>query len=791
VSDSELAQALNGRYEIERELARGGMARVYLARDVRHDRPVALKVLTAELGAAAGAERFLREIQVVGRLRHPHIVPLYDSGEAAGQVYYVMPYIKGESVRERIARTGAFPPDEAARLASEVADALKYAHSEGVIHRDIKPDNIMLDEHHALVMDFGIARGLAASASGSLTGTGLLIGTPAYMSPEQAAGDTVDARTDIYSLGCVLYEMLAGKPPFTGATAHAVMAQRFASPTPSLAALESTTPPALQAAVGKAMSLMPDERYQTAAEMIAAIDSARTADYELSPRAARPKRAMWKRFEFIGAGAAVLIILAAGGYGWLRSQFTDREAPTDSGSKLTSIGVLPFANQSGDRQMEYFSDGLTDELISSLAHVAGLQVAGRASSFSIKGKNLDAREAAKRLEVAYVVDAGVRSAGNKVRVTWQLIDGSTGKGLESGDIDGEDKDVIALQDSMARKIVDGLRPVIGSGSVVMPKHQTGNYEAHDLYMKGHFYWNQRTAVTMRQGIGFLKEAIAKDPGYALAWAELSSAFTLEPAFGDMAPSEVTQQARNAAKKALELDPELAEANAAMAMSLTFNDWDPKAALPYIEKAISLDPRNSFPRQFRVWPLEMLGRGDEALAELRRAHALDPLSAIINTRIGSVLIQTNQFAEAEKELRKVVAADPANVLARFELADALTALGKYKEAFAVFPDAVDAENGKAYGLVAWARAKSGDMDGARAAYQRLQKRSTERYISAYSLAVAADAAGDKAKALDLLEEALRQHDFYLVFMRTQPGLEDIRNHPRYLAVLQQVERKHRT
>jgi serine/threonine-protein kinase len=702
-----------------------------------------------------------------------------------------MPYIKGESVRERIARSGPFSSDEAARLTTEVADALKYAHSQGIIHRDIKPDNIMLDEQHALVMDFGIARGLVAGGSDSLTGTGLLIGTPAYMSPEQAAGDTVDARTDIYSLGCVLYEMLVGKPPFAGSTAHAVMAQRFASPTPSLAALETTTSPALQAAVAKAMSLMPDERYQTASEMIAAIDFARTAESELSTYPARSRYAFWKRLEFIGAGAAVLLVIAVGGYGWLRSQFAGDASSTVSGGNLTTIGVLPFANQSGDRQMEYFSDGLTDELISSLSHVAGLQVAGRASSFSIKGKNLDAREAAKRLQVAYIVDAGVRSAGNKVRVTWQLIDGSTGKGVESGDIDGEDKDVIALQDSMARQIVQGLGPVIGSRSVVVTKHQTANYEAHDLYMKGHFYWNRRTAATMRQGITFLKEAIARDPNYALAWAELSSAYTLEPAFGDMPSSETMQPARDAARKALELDPELAEANVATSMSLTFNDWDPQAALPYIEKAIALDPRNSFSRQFRVWPLEMLGRGDEALAELKRALVLDPLSSIINTRIGSVLIQTNRFAEAEAELRKVVAADPGNVLARFELGTAMTAQGKYKEALSIFPDAVDAECGKAYSLVAWAHAKSGDPAGARAAYDKLKKRSTERYMSAYGLAVAADAAGEKAKALDLLEQALREHDFYLMFMPYEPGLESVRDDPRYRAVLQQVQAKHRT
>ncbi|HMA21855.1 MAG TPA: protein kinase, partial [Gemmatimonadaceae bacterium] len=685
-STGALNEALAGHYAIERELGRGGMAHVYLARDVRHDRLVALKLLNPELGAAVGAERFLREIQVVGRLRHPHIVPLYDSGEAAGHVYYVMPYVKGESVRERIARSGPLPSEEAARLVAEVAEALEYAHSEGVVHRDIKPDNIMLDERHALVMDFGIARALSAGTSDTLTGTGLLVGTPAYMSPEQAAGDPVDARSDIYSLGCVLYEMLSGKPPFTGATAHAVMAQRFAKATPSLDALAKTTSPTLQAVVSKSMSLMPDERYQTASEMVAAIDAARTSP-SISSRAVRPARVWWKRIEFIGMGAAILILVAAAAYGKLRSRPATGDDSAGSDMHVASIGVLPFANQSGDKQMEYFSDGLTDELISALSHVAGLQVAGRASSFSIKGKNLDAREAARRLQVAYVVDAGVRSAGSRVRVTWQLSDGNTGRGLGSGDIDGDMKDVIALQDSMATKIVEGLSPVIGiSTSTAVPKHQTANFEAHDLYMKGHFYWNQRTAETMRQGIAYLKQAIAKDPNYALAWAELSSAYTLEPSFGDMRPAEAMQPARDAAKKALELDPTLSEANVAMGMSLMFNDWDPKTALHYVEKAIALDPRNSFPHLFRVWPLVMLGRGDDAIAEIKRARALDPLSPILNTRVGTVFIMMKKFPEAEAELRKVVIADPANVLARFELGTSLTVQGKHAEALAAYPDA---------------------------------------------------------------------------------------------------------
>ncbi|MEO7369048.1 MAG: protein kinase, partial [Gemmatimonadaceae bacterium] len=759
-----------------------------------------------ELGAAIGAERFLREIQMVARLRHPHIVPLYDSGEAAGQLYYVMPYVKGESIRQRIARAGPFAPDEAVRLVREVADALEYAHGEGLVHRDIKPDNIMLDERHALVMDFGIARAFANGTDQPLTGTGLLVGTPAYMSPEQVTGESdIDGRSDIYSLGCVLFEMLAGKPPFAGPTAHAVMARRFSAPTPSLASIENQTSPELQKVLSTAMSLAPEARYQTAHEMIEGLDDAReVTPSRLTKSTERPETPSAspaasvlalsekpsRRRAVIGGTVAVAAAIAVT-FLFFSSRSNRKALSTVAGvRRVASIGVLPFTNQSGDKQMEYFTDGLTDELISALSQVRGLEVAGRASSFSIKGKNLDAREAAQRLQVAYVVDAGVRSGGSRVRVTWQLMDGRTGKALGSGNLDGDMRDVISLQDSMARTIVEGLGPVIGQVSPdPMRKHQTANYEAHDLYLKGHFYWNQRTAETMRQGIAYLKEAIGKDSAYALAWAELSSAYTIEPIFGDMKPSDAIPLAREAAQKALELDPTLSEANVAMGMSLTFNDWNPRAALPYLDRAIALDPQNSFPRLFRAWPLVMVGRGDDALAEIRRARALDPLSPIVNTRVGTTLLFVRRFAEAETELRKVVSVDPSNLLARAELGVALGTQGKSSEALSQMPDAIDAEAGGIEAALAWAEARAGNTDRARAILSRMEARSKERYLTPLAMAVAASAAGDRSLALDYIEEGLREHAFYIVFLRVDPKYEALRGEPRFERVLQAVEKKY--
>ncbi|MFL6617748.1 MAG: protein kinase domain-containing protein, partial [Povalibacter sp.] len=637
MDEARLRASLADRYAIERDIGAGGMATVYLARDLRHDRSVAVKVLLPELTATIGTERFLREIQTVARLRHPHIVPLYDSGEAAGFLYYVMPFVEGESLRSRIAGTGAIPTEEAIRISREIADALDYAHENGVVHRDIKPDNVMLDGHHAAITDFGIARAFTESG-GSLTHTGITIGTPAYMSPEQVTGEgQVDGRSDIYSLGCVMFEMLTGRVAFSGPSPQAVMASRFKNASPSFEGVETRVPSRVKEIVARATQLEPGDRFQSAREIVERLDAThdalRSSTAETISAPSKPPARITRRA--IVAGAALVAVISASVM--LTQKLSSKSTTAAPSPSVASIGVLPFANRSGDRQMEYFTDGLTDELISALSHVAGLQVAGRASSFSLKSKNLDTREAADRLQVQYLVDASVRSDGSHVRVTWQLMDGKSGRGLGSGDIDGQMKDVISLQDSMAKKIVADLSPALGTtSSEAALKRHTSNFEAHDLYLKGHFFWNQRTAESMRAGISYLKQAIAKDPNYALAWAELSSAYSLEPAFGDMPSNQIRPLAREAAQKAVALDPGLSEAHTALGMSLTFNDWNFAGGLAELDRAIQLDPQNSFPRLFHAWPLFALGRGEEATADIMKARELDRLSPIINTRAGTAL-----------------------------------------------------------------------------------------------------------------------------------------------------------
>jgi eukaryotic-like serine/threonine-protein kinase len=409
-----LRAALADRYTIGRELGRGGTGIVLLAQDQKHHRQVAIKVLKPELAAALGRERFLREIATAAGLNHPHILPLHDSGEADGFLYYVIPYVEGESLRDRLDRERQLVLEDALQIAREVADALSYAHSHNVLHRDIKPDNILLSAGHALVTDFGIARAITAGG-GQLTEVGTLVGTPAYMSPEQIDGSQyIDGRADIYSLGCVLFEMLVGEPPFRGSTLTAVIANRLTSPAPSPREFRERVPEVVDAVVRKAMASLPADRFSNAAQFAEALGT---------PRSAEP------------APAAV----------------PDR-----------SIAVLPFRNQSSDPESEYFSDGIAEEIINALTQLPGLQVAARTSSFAFKGKNADIAEVGAKLKVATVLDGSVRKAGNRVRITAQLVNVTDGYHLWSERYDSELDDVFAIQDHIARAIAQRFEVMLAS-----------------------------------------------------------------------------------------------------------------------------------------------------------------------------------------------------------------------------------------------------------------------------------------------------------------------------------------
>src|SRR5947208_415931 len=508
-----LQAALADRYTIEREVGRGGMATVYLAQDLKHHRPVAIKVLRPELAAALGAERFLREIETAAKLTHPHILPLHDSGEAAGFLFYVMPYVEGESLRDRLSREKQLPLGDALQIAREVADALSYAHSRDVVHRDIKPENILFEAGHAVVTDFGIARAITAAGGEKLTGTGIAVGTPAYMSPEQAASAPVDERSDIYSLGCVLYERLAGEPPFTGPSAESIVRQHLAAAPPRVSAMRAAVPPAIEEGIVRALAKTPADRFATAAEFVEALAAP-----------AQRVRATGRRTSLLAAGAglaATLLAAAAGLFVLSRPHGT----PALAGGTGQSIAVLPFVNVSGAPQEEYLSDGISEELINALSKLPQLQVVARPSSFAFKGKNEDVRQIGQALQVATVLGGSVRRAANRLRVTAQLTDARNGCNLWSETYDREMGDVFAVEDEISHAIMRALQVHLVSGdSLKLLRRPTRDVEAYELYLKGRYFYNKGGFGPVQQALAYFQQALARDPNYALAYGGIADAY---------------------------------------------------------------------------------------------------------------------------------------------------------------------------------------------------------------------------------------------------------------------------
>src|SRR5438093_6618542 len=513
-----LQAALADRYTIERELGRGGMATVHLAQDLKHRRKVAIKVLKPELAAALGPERFLQEIEIAAGLTHPHILPLYDSGEATGLLYYVMPYVEGETLRNRLDRAGQLPLAEAVQIAREVADALGYAHGHDVVHRDIKPENILFEAGHAVVSDFGIARAITATAGAPLTETGIVIGTPAYMSPEQASGtDPIDGRSDVYSLGCVLYEMFAGEPPYTGPSAQIVMAKRLTDPVPSVRRLREGIPPAIDAAVSRALAKAPADRFDTAALFAEALAAPAAGPTPVHPlRRGRPL--LGRRLAY-GVGLAALALLAAIGV------FT--RSPARSGTNHPSaqriLVVLPFENL-GPPNDEYFADGMTEEVTARLAGLHGLRVIGRTSASRYKNTTKTIPQIGQDLGVGYVLEGSVRwdkppRGPSRVRVTPQLIRVSDASHVWAHVYDAVLADVFAVQSNIARQVAETLDvTLLAPERQALDAKPTTNLEAYDYYLRGKDYQaRQLDDEDAHLAVRMYQRAVQLDPTFVLAY----------------------------------------------------------------------------------------------------------------------------------------------------------------------------------------------------------------------------------------------------------------------------------
>src|SRR5512135_11005 len=607
-----LRTSLSDRYAFDREVGRGGMATVYRAEDVKHHRPVAIKVLHPYLAMNLGPERFLREIQIAAQLQHPHIVPLYDSGQAGDLLYYVMPFVEGESLRQRLVREPRLSLDEALHLARAVAAALDYAHRQGVVHRDSKPENVMLHEGEALVTDFGIAKAISAAGGESLTQTGVAIGTPAYMSPEQAAGETEpDGRSDIYSLGCMLYEMLAGAAPFTGPTVQAVMARRFTETAPPVRAARPTVPEAVEQAVARALARVPADRFATASQLA----QAPTLPSGTTPPGNAP---------------------------------TVSAAPAPAAGK--SIAVLPFVNMSADPENEYFTDGIAEEIINALTKVQALRVASRTSSFAFKGKNQDIRKVGEQLNVGTVLEGSVRKAGNKLRVTAQLVNVADGYHLWSERYDRQLEDVFAIQDEIAENIVRALRVVLSDAEKrAIEQAPTTDIEAYDYYLRGRQFFHQFRRTGIQFARRMFERAMEADPGYARAYAGAADCCSFLYMYWDASKANL-EGADAYSSKALELAPELAEAHASRGFAVSLSRRYDEARREF-ETAIRLNPRLYEAHYLYARACFQEGHLEEAVRHYEEASRVRPEDYQAVLLMQSPLNGLGRKAEAQAALRR--------------------------------------------------------------------------------------------------------------------------------------------
>ncbi len=677
--EERLRIALVDRYALERELGQGGMAVVFLARDRRHDRAVAIKVLRQEIAAALGAERFLREIQIAAKLHHPHILPLYESGAAGDLLYYVMPYVEGESLRQRLDRETQLPLDDALAITRQVAGALAYAHSHDVVHRDIKPENILLESGEAVVADFGIARAITAASGDKLTQTGFAIGTPLYMSPEQAAGGgAIDGRSDLYSLGCVLYEMLAGHPPFFGGTAQAILARHALDPVPPLRTARGTVSGAVEQALDRALAKSPADRYTTALQFAEALGGSGRSMVPPAGGGSRRLRAA------LGVGLA----LAALGAGLVlrRPWRHTPQAAVGAPAYAASVAVLPFESIGGGREDEYFSDGMTDEIITQLAQIRELKVISRTSVVALKGSHLTLSRIADTLGVDHVLEGSARRAGGRVRVNAQLIAAKTDAHLWARTYERDLKDVFRVQEEIAGDVsrallasVQGLRPL-------SPGSRTEQPAAYDAYLRGTYWRQQRTRDGLLRAMQAFQEALAVDSLYAPAYAGLSSAlslFVLYQYSGGPEPVTALARAIVLADRAIALDSSLAEGFAARGWALTNAGVSVDTAIRDLARAVALRPNSGQAHSFYVAALGDAGRYEDAVAEAQTATELDPLAPAFHIALSSAELGARRYDVALREARRagVLETAPLPVRIRFE-GLALLLLGRPAECLAL-------------------------------------------------------------------------------------------------------------
>ena len=769
-----LTGLLGERFSVQREIGRGGMATVYLAQDHKHDRLVAIKVLRPELAATVSAERFLREIRTIARLQHPHILPLHDSGEFNDLLYYVMPYVQGESLRARMARGPRLELDEALRITREVADALAEAHANQVVHRDIKPENILLSGGHALVADFGIARALSSGVEDdTLTMAGLAVGTPAYMAPEQITAErSIDGRADIYALGCILYEMLAGSPPFAGSSIQETMAKHTLAPVPRVRELRPDVPESVELALGKALAKSPADRFPDAASFGRAL-----AQGDVTTSSQRLSRTI--------AYAAAAALLAIVGYRIVQaSGSSEKPAPP---AQAPSIAVLSLRTLGGTQDDDALAEGISEEIAATIGRLPGLSVKAPRSAFAFKGKNLGVSEIGNALGVRYLVDGSFQRYANMMRVRVQLVAAANDSIIWSNEYDRPFDDVFAVQDEIARGIASELRVYLGAASSGdLARRSTVNPEAHALYLRGRYLFERRDSESLRKAREYFEQAIAKDSGFALAYAGLSDTYSHSATFGYERALESMPKARTFAQRAFELDSSLVEVHSSLAFISLFYDYDFATSGREFQKALSIDPNYHSAHLWHAWYYLAVDSAEAAVREARTAVTLEPFMIVPNVRLVTFLYLTKQYPEALAQSQKTFELDSLFFQARAERARVLLKLGRCKEALADIPLSGEQGASQLVGNRGLVYAVCGRRQDAIDEVKHLEAQARGgRIVSHYGLAVIHAALGDTDRAAAELEAAYEDRAWAMFMLKWDPSFDSMRSDPRFVRIVERV------
>ena len=767
------------RYQVGRELGRGGMACVYLARDVKHGRDVAIKVIRPELAVTLGHERFLREIEIAARLRHPNIVPLYDSGEVGGSLYFVMPYEEGESLRARLDRVGRLSVDDALGVLRDVARALAYAHEHGVVHRDVKPDNVMLSGGAAVVTDFGIAKAVSAAlgdvAGTTLTQTGSGIGTPAYMAPEQATGDpATDHRADIYSFGCLGYELFTGKPPFHGLSKHEIIAGHITTVPRPVEELRPELPPSMAALIARCLEKDPDRRPQSSRDALKVIDGAASTGGVTPPpeRIAPPPKAhrVWQAGLMLGAA-----LLAAAGLYLSRSS----RAPAP-----VTLTVLPFGNTNADSTLNYVADGLAEEVATALARVPGIQVTSRSAARAYRGQlGVDVSEAGARLRAEYVLTAIVRQDRENWILSADLARAADAASIWADNFHLRPDQQAGAAEQIATSLVAAMRArfprTIGAVPVVASTQHTTNGEAYRLYLRGQEKLNRR-AQSVREAADLFRRSIQLDARFASAYSGLSLALALHPYFQGVPAKEIREELLSVARRALELDPTLAQPHIALGLAARFDHrWD--AATVELETAIRLDGHSVEARVQYARHLLQLGRTADARTQLRAAETEDPTSALVLGYIAYTYYLEGRLDSALVESTRALDNDPANLTTILFGAMIRLGAGRPGEARGLI-----SQMGASIPFRAYLIAKSGDTAAARQRLRAEDAETPQPWMAETRRAFGNLGLGDTARALSALERATDAGEIWPALNPViDPVFDPVRRSVRFQALLRRL------